>query len=295
MKGADDIKIFNFLHIAINLSKSLFLKKTLIMKTKLLFILSFIFTVSMQSQIIFEEDFNDETTWSSWTNEDRDGDGELWEFADAEFQDIDSFDGGFIWSFSWFYDVFTPDNTLTSPDISLPTNEDLTLSFKVAAFEDDEVFQEHYAVYVIPADESFYGTETPVFEETLDADYYNPPKTVNVDISSYAGQDVKLVFRHYDVTNIFYVSMDDIKIEQTTLGLEDHLSQNIKIYPNPTTDIVSINGLDNILKIKVFDLKGQLVKEVESDVVNLKETQKGTYIVNFYTDSNVYSHKILKK
>ena len=89
--------------------------------------------------------------------------------------------------------------------------------------------------------------------------------------------------------------MDDIKIEQTTLGLEDHLSQNIKIYPNPTTDIVSINGLDNILKIKVFDLKGQLVKEVESDVVNLKETQKGTYIVNFYTDSNVYSHKILKK
>ena len=262
---------------------------------KLILISALGFALNTNAQIVFEEDFNDESTWANWTLEDRDGDGEFWEFDIAEDQDIESFTGGFLWSFSWYFEVFTPDNTFTSPNISLPADTDLNLSFKVAAFDDDELFQEHYAVYVIPADATFSGTETPVFEETLDAAYYNPPKTVNVDISEFGGQDVKLVFRHYDCTDIFYISMDDIKIESGTLGVDDLTQQEVKIYPNPTSEHIKIDGVDGVTKIKVFNLQGKLIKEVDANQANIKELPAGMYLVNFYTDFNVFSRKIIKK
>ncbi|MDD2564371.1 MAG: choice-of-anchor J domain-containing protein, partial [Salinivirgaceae bacterium] len=231
---------------------------------KLLFIAAMAFTVSGYTQTVFEDNFNDSATWATWTLGDLDGDGEFWEFTDAVFQEIESFEGGFAWSFSWYFETFTPDNTLTSPSISLPRDASLDLSFKVAAYEDDELFQEHYAVYVIPVDSTFTGTEVPVFEETLDADYYNPPKTVNVDISSFVGQDVKLVFRHYDCTDIFYISLDDVKIDMTHLGAIDNAQQTIQVYPNPTSDIVAIQGVDDVNRIRVFNLEGKMMKEVNA-------------------------------
>lgn len=263
-------------------------------KNSLLILLMF-FTFEGYAQIVFEDNFDEETTWENWTLNDLDGDGELWEFADAETQEVESFQGGFVWSFSWYFEVFTPDNTLTSPDISLPADTGLELSFKVAAYEDEELFQEHYAVYVIPAEANFTGTEDPVFEETLDADYYNPPKTVNVDISSFAGEDVKLVFRHYDCTNIFYISMDDVKIEETELSVDGYLQNNIKIYPNPTLDLLTIQGLENVERIRIFNLQGKLMKEVNASEVNIAQLQAGVYIANFYTDTQVYSQKVVKR
>ncbi|MDG4950920.1 choice-of-anchor J domain-containing protein [Weeksellaceae bacterium KMM 9724] len=262
---------------------------------KLLFISALLFAFSAQAQVIFEETFDDESSLNNWTLGDRDGDGEFWEFADAGDQEVDSFTTGFLWSFSWYFEVFTPDNTFISPAISLPADSNLNLSFKVAAFEDDELFQEHYAVYVIPSDASFEGTETAVFEETLDAAYYDPAKTVNVDISEFAGQDVKLVFRHYDSTDIFYISMDDVKIEIGNLGTSDLRQEKIKIYPNPTTDFVSIKGLDNVKGIRIFNLEGKMMKEVASSTASMKDLVPGMYIINFYTDTEVISKKVLKK
>lgn len=250
---------------------------------------------SFAQTVVYEEDFNDESTWESWTLADLDEDGELWEFADAEFQEVESFEGGFVWSFSWYLEVFTPDNTLTSPNISLPTENNLELTFNVAAYEDEEVFQEHYAVYVIPADSEFTGTEEPVFEETLDAPYYNPAKTINVDITPFAGQEVKLVFRHYDCTDIFYIGMDDVQITQSELGVDDIQKENIKVYPNPTTDIVSVQGVPNVNSIRVFNLQGKLLKETNASEINIEQFQSGTYLINFYTDKTVYSRKVIKK
>ena len=264
---------------------------------KVLFLTAVIFGLSGYSQtVVFSEGFNDVNAFNAWTLGDLDGDGELWEFADADFEEVESFQGGFIWSWSWYLQVFTPDNTITSPVITLPAEGDLALRFKVGVFDDDEEFQENYAVYVIPANSTFTGTEEPVFEERLDAPYYNPAKEVTVDISpSLAGQDVQLVFRHYDCTNIFYIGLDDIEIIQTTLGRTDLEKTTVRVYPNPTTDVVTVEGLEGVNSIRVFDLKGQKVKDVNAAEVSMKSLQSGTYIVNFYTDTKVFSKKVIKK
>lgn len=267
------------------------------MKKNILFYVLFIVAnLTYAQEVIYSEDFNNEATWSDWTLADLDGDGEFWELDDAEFQGLDSFTGGFVWSFSWYFEVFTPDNTLTSPTISLPEEGALELTFKVGVFDDEEQFQEHYAVYVIPSDTEFIGNEEPVFEETLDAPYYLPPKTVNVDISEYAGQEVQLVFRHYESTDIFYIAMDDIVITQNTLGITDKEQSTVKIYPNPTTEIISIHGLDAIIGLRIFDLQGKLLKETTKEkVLNLSQLSSGTYLLNIYTETEVYSRKIIKE
>ena len=264
---------------------------------KLLFVSALAFALNGQAQTtVFKEDFNQEGTRNQWLIGDRDGDADSWEFVSAEEAEAPSFTGDFAWSFSWFFAELTPDNTLTSPKITLPATGNLELSFKVSAADDEEgYFEEHYAVYVIPFDAEFTGTETPVFEETLDAGYYQNAKVVKIDVSSFSGQDVKLVFRHYDCTDILYIGLDDVTIEDKTLAVSDVNKSQIKISPNPATEFVKISGIQNIDNVRVFDMTGKIVKEAKGSDVVVKELPSGQYIINVYTGNEIISRKLIKK
>ncbi|WP_177187119.1 T9SS-dependent choice-of-anchor J family protein [Kaistella jeonii] len=243
--------------------------------------------------VVFQENFEPATA-ALWTIGDRDGDTESWEFLDAQLNEVDSFQGYFATSFSWYLEAFTPDNTLTSPAITFPATGNLELTFKVAA-GDEELFDEHYAVYVIPANTTFTGTETPVFEETLDGGYLAAAKVVNVDVSSYKGQDVKLVFRHYDCTDIFYLGIDDVTVTQSSLAVSDSQKNQIKIYPNPSSDFIKIDNVKDIKTVRIFDMTGKLVKQTSAKEIDVQAFAKGQYIVNVYTENEIISRKFIKK
>lgn len=246
--------------------------------------------------LVFKEDFNQASTRDLWTIGDRDGDQDTWEFVSAAEAETPSFTGDFAWSFSWFFGVLTPDNTLTSPKITVPSNGNLELSFKVSAADDEEGFyEEHYAVYVIPFNSEFTGTETPVFEETLDGGYFQTAKLVKVDISSFAGQEVKLVFRHYDCTNILYLGLDDVEIKQTNLAVADADKNRVKIYPNPTSDFIKVQNVKDFKIARIFDLTGKLVQESKSAEIDVRSLAKGQYILNIHSGNTIESQKFIKK
>ncbi|RLZ11724.1 T9SS-dependent choice-of-anchor J family protein [Faecalibacter macacae] len=247
---------------------------------------------SFGQTIVFQENFDEPSTRDLWMIDELDNDGDTWEYLNAALNEVPSFSGDAAFSFSWYLQAFTPDNTLKSPIVTLPTDGELALKFKVAA-GDDELFEEHYAVYVIPANTEFTGSEIPVFEETLDAGYYEEAKIVSVDISEYAGQDVQFVFRHYDCEDIFYVAIDDVIVEQSALSTINVDKVKPVIYQD--NNIVKISGLEKIQKIKIFDLSGKLVAEVNQSDVNISSLAKGIYIVNFYNDTEVISKKVIKK
>ena len=245
--------------------------------------------------VVFNENFDTKATQNLWTIGELDGDGDTWEFLNAVENELPNFSGDAAFSFSWYLEAFTPDNTLTSPAIQLPESGELTLSFKVAA-GDEEIFDEHYAVYAIPAGTTFTGTETAIFEETLDDGYLEVAKVVNVDITELKGQNIQLVFRHYQTTDVFYVAIDDVKIEQATMGVDSTSKTTVNVYPNPTTDLVQLSGNHKVNKVKVFDLSGKKVSEVNASSASLKHLSNGVYLVNFYTDNNeVFTKKVIKK
>lgn len=244
---------------------------------------------------IFQENFEPATA-ALWQNTDRDGDGEKWEFYNAEVDEMPAFSGGFATSWSWYFEAFTPDNTLTSPPVTLPETSDLLyLKFKVGAF-DEELFQEHYAVYIIPADSPFSGTEFPVFEETLDAGYTQIAKNVLVDITSFSGQEVRIVLRHYNCTDIAFIAFDDIEIYQIpSLSTENSLKSKVEIYPNPTSDFIKIKNAGKIDFVRIFDLSGKMVKETKASDIDVRSLSAGQYILNIHSGNEINSQKFIKK
>ena len=244
---------------------------------------------------VFSEGFDTVEDIQKWQYQDLDGDGEIWEFYNAEEEDMPAYSTYFATSWSWFLDAFTPDNSLISPAITLPSTSDkLTLKFKIGA-GDDGVFDEHYAVYVLPVNEVFDGSQTAVFEETLDAGYTETLKNIEVDITEFKGQEVKLVFRHYDCTDILFIGLDDIEVlDETELATSSASKVSFAVYPNPVQDVLKIKGLSAVSKVKVFDLVGKKHIEVEDSKVEVRQLKAGVYLINIYSGDKVYTKKFIK-
>ena len=67
-------------------------------------------------------------------------------------------------------------------------------------------------------------------------------------------------------------------------GINDIKNANIKIYPNPTNNIINIEGLNKNENntILIFDVQGKLVitKTInEKGTIDLSELNKGVYVI----------------
>ena len=80
--------------------------------------------------------------------------------------------------------------------------------------------------------------------------------TINVNAVSFA-RAVKFRFNSPDICfDSFSLNGNEL------LGLEDFNSSVLAVYPNPATDKITIDGVENISSIKVYSISGRLEKEV---------------------------------
>lgn len=82
------------------------------------------------------------------------------------------------------------------------------------------------------------------------------------------------------------------------LGVNELQKENLKIYPNPTTDFVYVK-LDSKTKIEeaeVYDTAGRLVfkAKLESDKLDLRNLNPGIYMLSF-KNPEIKPIKIIKK
>ena len=76
------------------------------------------------------------------------------------------------------------------------------------------------------------------------------------------------------------------------------LSDNIQIYPNPSTNVIHINqNNQSIDKIEIIDLKGNIIlsKFEEFENINVNHLSLGIYILKIYADNNIIEKKLIKK
>lgn len=80
-------------------------------------------------------------------------------------------------------------------------------------------------------------------------------------------------------------------------GVEDVTMENTNVYPNPATDVLNINTTDNLLRVDIFNIQGQLVKTAigEMNSISVKDLASGLYTVKLTTDNGTSMHKIIKK
>ncbi|MCF7919969.1 MAG: choice-of-anchor J domain-containing protein [Candidatus Cloacimonetes bacterium] len=174
-------------------------------------------------EILLEEGFE---TWppAGWTFVDDDGDSFGWDDGGA--LGLDAYMGAGL-AYSASYDntayALTPDNWLISPAISMDYAGQI--NYFVAA-QDAAWAGEHYGVYVSttgtdPADFTLLFEETMVARNTDSVERILPKgsrvqgawyeRTVPVD--GYTG-NIYLAFRHFNVTDMFYLDLDEVTVSQ---------------------------------------------------------------------------------
>lgn len=107
------------------------------------------------------------------------------------------------------------------------------------------------------------------------------------------------------VGNIFYTVSKKFTLWDPNLSTDKVELNDLKIYPNPTTNILNIEfSTTDIEKVKfdIFDLNGRLIKSVSKEnsnqinqQINVESLQTGTYILVINTGKYTSTHKFIKK
>ena len=85
--------------------------------------------------------------------------------------------------------------------------------------------------------------------------------------------------------NEIWLLHSDGRIYKSGLGIEDETAENneIRIYPNPAKDQVTIDGIENTENVQLINMMGQVVKQFnnvnESVTINISELPAGMYFV----------------
>ncbi|MBR3551171.1 MAG: Omp28-related outer membrane protein [Bacteroidales bacterium] len=83
----------------------------------------------------------------------------------------------------------------------------------------------------------------------------------------------------------------------TPAGIEEVALESTTVYPNPATDVLNINTNENVQRVEIFNMQGQLVKAENGTVnhISVKDLANGLYTVKLTTDNGTSMHKIIKK
>lgn len=280
-----------------------------IMKKVLSFVAALFAVVALNAQ--FTVNFDDSNI-SGWTTNDADGDGYGWVLASESagiyfVEDADltgsgheaSYDMMMSGSYSNVVGALTPDNYLFTPNLTLSAGA--TLTFWVTA-QDASYAAEHYSVLV-----STTGTNiadfTTVFEETFAAGKAQATwQEKTVDLSSYAGQNVYIAFRHFNCTDQFVLNLDDVTVTNATVntnpgvGIAEN-NNTVSIFPNPATTVLNVNA-EGYNTVEIVNLLGQTVYTANATSnmqINVSNLNNGVYFVRMNGANGTATQKFIKK
>lgn len=253
------------------------------------------------AQTILSQSFEVEAELEGWGAMDYDGDEKDWiimsyEGAAGVMPPPDGIMAA--WSYSWNPQTqvpLTPDNWLISPQVAIPAGN-TTLTF-YAWGHDQSYAAEHLGIYVyageLPSDGAVPADDfVSAFEQTVTAEQTE----YSVDLSSYAGQNIYIAFRHYNVSNMYALCLDDINVTAgATTGIED-INATANVYPNPAQDVVNVNAASQISNIELFNIAGQKVSTFNvnntTTQIDVTELANGIYFLKINTEDGMITKKI---
>ncbi len=166
------------------------------------------FAFCAKAQVTFvNESFDGSSLPDGWTVIDADGDGYNWMPSLQVSTSFYTHSGeGCITSASYVNNVgaLTPDNWLITPQITVSAGDSVTFWYRG---QDPSYAAENFGVYV-----STTGTATSnftsIYQGTADSVY----QQVALSLAAYVGQNIYVAIRHYNITDMYWLNIDDIKI-----------------------------------------------------------------------------------
>ena len=230
-----------------------------------------------------------------WNFIDADGDGYGWVYTSEAFGSGAGHSGSNSFASASYRNdvgVLNPDNYMITPKITIPA-EGATIEWWDWG-QDQNDFAEHYGVFV-----STTGTNAADFTHTVYDGTIAAPKTWvkhSRSLAGFAGQDVYIAFRHYNISNMFWLLIDDISITAgNTASISEVENAHVSLYPNPVTNILHIDA-QGIQEVNVLDVNGRTVMtEQNTNRIDMSNLANGVYFVRVITADGVSTQKIAKK
>jgi hypothetical protein len=84
---------------------------------------------------------------------------------------------------------------------------------------------------------------------------------------------------------MFYLDIDDIKVSTERVSFNEVESNMINLYPNPASEMVSVNaeGIEGKVTVQILDLTGRVMMQQDGTAQNFRfdvsNLAKGSYFV----------------
>lgn len=231
-------------------------------------------------------DFNDPESWTNCqTFYDNDGDGNYWfyqAFGD-DTSDLSATSASYINGVG----VLTPDNWVIMGPIDLTDVSDALLEWQVQGL-DANWCQENYSIYVGSSNSysDLINSSSVSFNETIASggDACGSWADRSLDISAATGGLVYIGMRHHDVSDMYYLNIDNVSVTSSTMSNEEFTLENIDYTFNQESKILNVNSQEILSNIEIYNVLGQqvLIENLNSSSINLdlSSLSSGVYIVN---------------
>jgi hypothetical protein len=157
----------------------------------------------------------DDDFWApdGWQAVDNDGDGYNW-YASFRLTESDTVFS--LRSQSWDGDPLTPDNWLITPEINLTNyNPDASITFRFTVgitANTPQYRQENYGVFIATGTDQLDAFELLLEETFTEETPRMTPLEREIDLSAYAGEIVYIAVRHFNVTDMDRIFLEEIEL-----------------------------------------------------------------------------------
>lgn len=213
---------------------------------------------------------------------------------------------------SWYVNDDGPaDDWMVLPTISLGKNS--VLSWDALSLTSSGSYPEDYQVICVQAQENgvsdtiqYFAENGVLLVEIIEENYHAEGvanREVNLAEKGFSEVDVWIAFRLVTPSGS-ELGLDNIVVTEMPVetGINEHLQNNIAIYPNPvegSTTITNLNG--EIEQIELYNIVGKCILRVDTKTkhsieLNLADFESGIYFATLKDKKGIVaSKKIIKK
>ena len=264
-------------------------------KTKLLlsfFIIGFTSTAQIE---VHNEDFQSGLP-AMYTIIDNDGltpNANVSDFGAAwhALQDPDNSSDTIMGSTSYFEPVGTADRWLITSSITLGAYGNFLYW---EAKSHDPSFPDDYFVMVSRTDtqlSSFTDTIVVIINEL------ESWQMRSADLSEFGldNETIHVAFVNRTIDG-FKLYIDDIRVEkEDPVGINELSKLNVLVYPNPSSNLIYISGIENINNVKIYSSIGKLMLESQEKTIDISKINNGHYTVVVETENDLVRTVLIKQ
>jgi Secretion system C-terminal sorting domain len=128
----------------------------------------------------------------------------------------------------------------------------------------------------------------------------NATNTYQYNLSQYIGNDIRISLQHIGKSIGDDAYLDNLTFSPTaSLNSNEFAFSDLKVYPNPANNFLSIENKETINKVEISNISGQLLNSIPNDSeklkLNISEYSNGIYFVKIYVNDKNKTIKVVKK